>query len=167
MWKTGMAMAALMLAAAPAWAASPDDAALNGLYEAMARGAATASADMIAGAFADDALLLYPDNQPAMDGTAFRASLGQMAASLKPGQLDSRFRIERRLVSDGLAVDNGVLRRTMRRADGREQTSYAKFVVASRRDADGRWRVVTDASLPANEDAWTRVQRTPGLKYDE
>ena len=80
--------------------------------------------------------------------------------------LTSEFRIERRIVSDGLAVDNGVLRRTLKRPDGTAHIQYAKFVVAARRQADGRWKIVTDASMAASQDAWDRAVPAEGLKYD-
>jgi len=163
----GAAVAA-MLAAGPAVAATADDAALNGLYETLAKGAAAADAATIAGAFADDALLLYNDKGPAMQAAAFRASLTAMSERLKTDKvaLVSEYRIERRIVSGDLAVDNGVLRRTLKKADGTAQTQYAKFVVAARRGAGGNWRIVTDASLPASVEAWDKAARGEGLKYD-
>ena len=162
----GAFTAAALATAAPA--ANPDDAALNGLYETLASGAAAASAETIAGVFAEDAILLYEGRTPAMTGAAFRDSLKSMSDRLKTDRvtLSSEFRIERRLVSDGLSVDNGVLRRTMKRPDGTSQTQYAKFVVAARRQTDGRWKIVTDASMAASQEAWDRAVPVEGLKYD-
>lgn len=167
MMKYITAAAAVALAAAPV-SAAPEDPALNGVYETLARGAAAASAETIAGAFADDAILLYEGRAPAMTGPAFRTSLETMSDRLKADRvrLTSEFRIERRIVSGDLAVDNGVLRRTLKRPDGTAQIQYAKFVLATRRQPDGGWKIVTDASMAASEEAWDRAVRVDGLKYD-
>lgn len=80
----GAVFAAGLTIAAPAGAARPEDEALNALYETLARGAASASAETIAAAFADDALLLTNAPGPALHGEAFRASLRGMSDKLRP-----------------------------------------------------------------------------------
>ena len=67
---------------------------------------------------------------------------------------------------DGIALDAGYMRQTIRRGDGQSMTRYARFLVTLQRGADGAWRIIGDASMPADEAAWTALRQTEGLHFD-
>ena len=81
--------------------------------------------------------------------------------------LATRYRIERRSVVGDVAVDAGYMRQEMRRAAGQQpMTMVTKFLVTLRREADGSWHIVADASMPSTEAAWAGAVRAEGLRYD-
>ena len=45
-------------------------------------------------------------------------------------------------------------------------TMITRFLFTLRRQADGSWRILSDASLPSTEAAWTGAVRAGGLRYD-
>ena len=157
-------------AAAPAIAGT-DDAALNRMYETIAAGVAANAGETVTSAFAEDAVALDPRPGPPAEGAAFRAGIARMAQRLKADGVRVRasYRVVQRIVSGDLAVDTGYRRQTMEVAKpGGPQpgTQYHKFLVVARRQADGRWKIVRDASLPASNEAWDAAVRVDGLKYD-
>jgi uncharacterized protein (TIGR02246 family) len=163
--------AAAMLAAATPAAANPADAALNGMYEAIAAGVAANSGAGVTSAFADDAMVLDPRPGPPAQGPAFRAAILRMADRLKAEGVEAKadYRVVRRLVSGDIAVDTGYRRQTMvvAKPDGPQPgTQYHKFLVVAQRQPDGRWKIIRDASLPATREAWDAAVRIEGLKYD-
>jgi len=160
-----------LVAAAPAAAADPADGAINRLYEAIAAGVAANSGEGVTSAFADDAMVLDPRPGAPVEGAAFRAGIQRMADRLKAEgvQVKADYRVVRRIVSGDMAIDTGFRRQTMvtTKAEGPQPgTQYQKFLVVARRQADGRWRIVRDASLPASKEAWDGAARVEGLKYD-
>lgn len=163
--------AAALGAAAPAAAADPADVAINRMYETIAAGVATNSGESVTSAFADDAMVLDPRAGAPAEGAAFRAGVQRMADRLRADgvQVKADYRVVRRIVSGDIAVDAGFRRQTMAttKAEGPQPgTQYHKFLVVARRLADGRWKIVRDASLPATKEAWDAAARTEGLKYD-
>jgi uncharacterized protein (TIGR02246 family) len=162
--------AAAAAMAAPAPAANADDAALNRLYETIAAGVASNSGEAIVAAFAADAVILDPRPAPPLAGDAFRQGITRMAARLKQDgvRVVSAYRIERRTVSAGLAVDIGYRRQTFTPpGEGPEpMVQYHKFLVVAQRQSDGGWKILRDASLPASREAWDAASRAAGLKYD-
>jgi uncharacterized protein (TIGR02246 family) len=166
-WTVAVAVAFSAPAAA---AASRDDAALNRIYEAVAAGVAANSAEAIVAAFADDAVVLDPRPSPPAVGAAFRDGVRRMAAKLKADgvTVTSEYRIERRVVAGDLAVDTGYRRLAFMPAAGgpAPMIQYYKFLVVARRQREGSWKILRDASLPASEAAWAGAVRTDGLKYD-
>ena len=79
------------------------------------------------------------------------------------------YRVIRRIVSGGIAVDTGFRRQTMtsaKAAGPQPGTQYHKFLVVAQRQSDGSWKIVRDASLPATKEAWDGALRVEGLKYD-
>jgi ketosteroid isomerase-like protein len=64
-------------------------------------------------------------------------------------------------------VDAGYMRQEMRRAAGAQpMTMITKFLVTLRRQADGSWRILSDASMPSTETAWVAAVRAGDLRYD-
>lgn len=79
----------------------------------------------------------------------------------------TRYRIERRSFAGDVAIDAGYMRQEMRRAAGAQpMTMITRFLVTLRRQADGSWRILSDASMPSTEAAWTGAVRAEGLRYD-
>jgi ketosteroid isomerase-like protein len=166
----GMAAASAALAV-PAMAGNRADAALNALYESIAAGVAANSGDGVVGAFAGDAMVLDPRPGAPAEGAAFRAGIQRMAERLKADgvQVRADYRIVRRIVSGDIAVDTGFRRQTMAVSKpGAPQpgTQYHKFLVVAQLQADGGWKIVRDASLPASKEAWDAAVKVEGLKYD-
>jgi len=162
--------AALLVAVVPA-SAHPADGALNHLYETIAAGVAVNAGEQVTGAFAADAVVLDPRPGPPATGEAFRAGIARMADRLKADgvEVKAEYRIVRRMVSGDVAVDVGYRRQSMsvtKPGGPMPGTQYQKFLVVAQRQADGGWKIVRDASLPASKEAWDAAERTEGLKYD-
>jgi ketosteroid isomerase-like protein len=159
-----------LVAAAPA-AAHPADGALNRLYEKIAAGVAANSGEEVTGAFAADAVVLDSRPGPPANGEAFRAGIARMAERLKADGVEVKagYRVISRMVTGDVAVDVGYRRQSMAvtKAGGPVPgTQYQKFLVVAQRQADGGWKIIRDASLPASKEAWDAAERTEGLKYD-
>jgi len=166
----GAGAAALVLAV-PAAAQSSADAALNRMYESIAAGVAANAGDAVAGAFAADAVVLDPRPGAPAEGAAFRAGIQRMADRLKADGVTARteYRIVRRMVAGDLAVDTGYRHMTMATSKpgvAMPADQYHKFLVVAQRQADGSWKIVRDASLPASKEAWDGAVRSAGLKFD-
>lgn len=154
--------------AAPA-AAHPADEALNQVYGRLTEAKARNDPAGIAAAFAPEALLIDARPGPATAGSELAARLAPMAARLGADGVTvaTQYRIERRSVAGDVAIDAGFMRQEMRRAAGAQpMTMITKFLVTLRRQADGSWRILSDASMPATEAAWTGAVRAEGLRYD-
>jgi len=165
-----LTLGAASVAAAPAPGDARDDLAINHIYETVAAAVAANSGETIAGAFADDAVVMDPRPSPPAAGEAFRATVVAMAARLKAEGVgvSAQYRIERRIRSGELAIDTGYRRQAMTRPGAAEpMVQYNKFLVVARRQRDGRWKILRDASLPASKEAWDGAVRAPGLKFDE
>lgn len=161
---------ALLAVGVPA-SAYPADGALNRLYETIAAGVAVNSAEQVTGAFAADAVVLDSRPGPPAGGDAFRAGIARMAERLKADGVEVKadYRVIRRMVTGDVAVDVGYRRQSMagtKPGGPVPGTQYQKFLVVAQRQADGGWKIVRDASLPASKEAWDAAARTEGLKYD-
>jgi ketosteroid isomerase-like protein len=164
-------LGAALSAAAVAASAHPADPALNHLYETIAAGVAENSGEQVTSAFAADAMVLDPRPGPPASGEAFRAGIARIAERLKADGVEVKadYRIVRRMVSGGVAVDVGYRRQSIAVAKPggpMPAMQYQKFLVVAQRQADGGWKIVRDASLPASKEAWDAAERTEGLKYD-
>ncbi|HEY0312680.1 MAG TPA: hypothetical protein VGC56_09315 [Allosphingosinicella sp.] len=161
---------AFVVASVPA-SGHPADGALNHLYETIAAGVAVNSGEQVTGAFAADAMVLDPRPGPPASGDAFRTGIARMAERLKAdgAEVKADYRIVRRMVTGDVAVDVGYRRQSMavtRPGGPMPGTQYQKFLVVAQHQADGGWKIVRDASLPASKEAWDAAERTEGLKYD-
>ncbi len=159
-------LAGLVSAAIPC-SAAPEDQAINAVYAELSRARAANDVAGMSGAFAEAGLLVDARPGPAVSG-------GELAARLQPMRdrlvaegmsVDSDYRVERRSVIGDVAVDAGFMRQTITRADGTAQARYARFLVTLRRDGD-RWRIIADASMPAEETAWNAVTPGQGRQFD-
>jgi ketosteroid isomerase-like protein len=161
----GFAVAASLFVA-PALAANRADAALNQVYDTVARGKAEGAVETFVGAFSDQTVVLDHRPGPALVGAEFRKVIETMAPQLKADgvKVDARYRVERRVDGD-VAIDSGYMRQAMQLPDGNSQVRYMKFLVTMRRGATG-WKIAADASMPSTEEAWNSVPRSEGLKYD-
>lgn len=159
---------AASLSAAPA-AAHPQDGAINQLYGRLVAAKARNDAAGVAAAFAPEALLIDARPGAATSGAELAARLTPMAARMAADGVTvaTQYRIERRSVAGDVAIDAGYMRTEMRRAAGEQPlTMITRFLVTLRRQADGSWRILSDASLPSTEAAWAGAVRAEGLRYD-
>jgi len=159
---------AATLSAVPA-AAHPADDAINQVYGRLTEAKAHNDAAGVAAAFAPEALLIDARPGGATSGAELAARLAPMAARMAADGVTvaTQYRIERRSVAGDVAVDAGYMRQEMRRAAGDQpMTMVTKFLVTLRRQADGSWRILSDASMPSTETAWTGAVRAGGLRYD-
>lgn len=162
------AAVAATLIAAPA-AAHPADDAINQLYGRLTEAKAHNDAAGIAAAFAPEALLIDARPGAATSGAELAARLAPMAARMSADGVTvaTQYRIERRSFAGDVAIDAGYMRQEMRRAAGAQpMTMITRFLVTLRRQADGSWRILSDASMPSTEAAWTGAVRAEGLRYD-
>ena len=165
-----IALAFVSLAvAAPAAAESAEDGRINAVYAQLALARADGDVAGMSAAFAPKALLVDPREGPVISGAELSARLQPMTERLTSEgmKIDTAYRIERRSVIGDLVLDAGYMRQTLVRPDGEQQSRYARFLVTIQRDAAGKWRIVGDASIPAEQPAFDAVQRTEGLHYDE
>jgi uncharacterized protein (TIGR02246 family) len=164
-WMWG-ALAAAVAAAAPA-AANPEDAALNRVYTELAAARARHDVAGMASAFAPEALLVDPRPGPPILGTELAERLRPMAARIVADgvSLDTAYRVERRSVAGDIAMDAGYMRQTVTRPGAEPNIRYARFLVTMRRGANGAWRIVGDASMPATQAQWDAAARVDGLQY--
>jgi uncharacterized protein (TIGR02246 family) len=154
---------AATLFAMPA-AAHPADDAINRVYGRLTEAKAHNDAAGVAAAFAPEALLIDARPGGAISGAELAARLDPMAAA--GATVVTQYRVERRSVAGDVAIDAGYMRQDMRRAAGAQPlTMIAKFLVTLRRQADGSWRILSDASMPSAEAAWTGAVRAGGLRY--
>lgn len=162
------AAVAATLVAAPATAHPADDA-LNQVYGRLTDAKARNDAAGVAAAFAPQALLIDARPGAATSGAELAARLAPMAARMAADGVTvaTQYRIERRSVAGDVAVDAGYMRQEMRRAAGAQpMTMITKFLVTLLRQDDGSWRILSDASMPSTEAAWTGAVRAEGLRYD-
>ena len=161
-------LVSVICAAAPAAAANPEDSALNAVYQRLAEARAAGDVEGMANAFGRRGLLVDARPGPAIAGAELAGRLQPMADRLRTenASIDTAYRIERRSVIGGIALDVGFMRQVVRRGDGEAMTRYARFLTTLQRGADGAWRIIGDASMPAQEAAWTALAPTEGLQFD-
>lgn len=159
---------AIACAAAPAAAANPEDGAINAVYQRLAAARAAGDVEGMASAFGSQGLLVDARPGPAIAGAELAGRLQPMANRLRTDNatIDTAYRIERRSVIGGIALDAGFMRQIVRRGDGEAMTRYARFLTTLQRGADGIWRIIGDASMPAQEPAWTALAPAEGLQFD-
>ena len=166
-WMWGAFAAAVAAAATPAAAANPEDAALNRVYTELAAARARHDVPGMASAFAPEALLVDQRPGPPILGTELAERLRPMAARIVADgvSLDTAYRVERRSVAGDIAMDAGYMRQTVTRPGAEPMIRYARFLVTFRRGANGAWRIVGDASMPATQAQWDAAPRGDGLHY--
>lgn len=162
--------ALLLVAAAPAASVSAEapHAALNQVYERIAEGKAAVDADRALAAFDDRVVSVGPRAGPVAAGDAFHQRFRTMAQRIMNDQVsvEADYRIEHREIFGDTAVDAGFMRHRFSRAGTPGQVQYSRFLVTLQRQPNGQWKIIADASAPADEQAWAGVERRPGLKFD-
>jgi ketosteroid isomerase-like protein len=156
-----------LLASAPATAGS-GDAAINAVYSALARARAANDVAGMSSAFEGNALLVDARPGPPISGAELGDRLRPMATRIQADgvKVETAYRIERRTLMGDLAMDAGYMRQTMVRPNGQRGARYARFLVAMRRDPSGGWRIVGDASMPAEQAAFDALTPKEGLHFD-
>jgi uncharacterized protein (TIGR02246 family) len=154
--------------ASPAFAAAPEDAAINAVYQRLAAARAAGDVEGMAAAFGPAGILVDQRPGPPLPGSELAERLRPMAARLTADKvsIETAYRIERRSVIGDIALDAGFMRQTMRRPDGQAGTRYARFLVTMQRDAKGEWRIIGDASMRAEEAQWAELKPVEGLHFD-
>lgn len=157
----------LVLSAAPALA-HEQDAALNGVYTKLASARAANDMAGMIGQFGADGLLVDARPGPVISGAELEERMKPMLARIvsEQGRIDTAYRIERRSVIGDIALDAGFMRQTVNRPGAEPMTRYARFLVTMKRGEDGRWRIIGDASMPAQQAAFDGVARQEGLHFD-
>lgn len=160
--------AVAMAVATPAMAANAEDSALNAVYDRLASARTANDVPGMAGPFAPEGILIDSRPGPAIGGGELAARLQPQAARLVADKVSmaSGYRVERRSVMGAIAIDAGYMRQSMARPGAEPMVRYARFLVTMRRDSDGAWRIVGDASMPSTAEAWNGVARAEGLKHD-
>lgn len=155
-------------ASSPALSANPEDAALNAVYARLAAARAANDVPGMSAAFGAEGILIDARPGAPITGSELAQRLQPMAERVQADgvRISTSYRIERRSVIDDVAVDAGYMRQTMARGDGQTGTRYARFLVTMQREADGKWVIIGDASMPSDEAAFAQVTKQPGLHYD-
>ena len=154
--------------ATPALAANPEDGAINAVYQQLAAARAAGDVRGMAGAFGSEGLLVDARPGPVISGAELAGRLQPMAERLRVenATVETAYRIERRSVIGAIALDAGYMRQRVIRPGAEPMTRYARFLVTLQRGEDGSWRIIGDASMPAQETAWTALARADGLQFD-
>lgn len=163
---TAVAMAIAI--ATPAVAANPEDAALNSVYAALSEARSKNDVEGMASAFGAGGILIDARPGPAISGAELADRLRPMAERVKTDgvKIDTAYRLERRSVMGDIALDAGYMRQTMVRPDNQTGTRYARFLVTMRREANGSWRIIGDASMPSEQSVFDALKPVEGLHYD-
>lgn len=124
---------------------------------------------LLSATVAPEALMIGPRPGPVSSGADLHAGMGatwrKMAAD--GVKFETAFRVERRTVRGDVSVELGYMRQRIIRPDGQMKIGYMHGLATMRRQADGSWRIISDASIPATEAEWNGVARVEGLKYDQ
>jgi uncharacterized protein (TIGR02246 family) len=148
--------------------AHEQDPALNNVYARLASARAANDLGGMTGNFAADGLLVDARPGPVISGAELEARMKPMLERLlsEKGRIDTAYRIERRSVIGEIALDAGFMRQTVSRPGAEPMTRYARFLVTMKRGDDGQWRIIGDASMPAQQSAFEGVVRQEGLHFD-
>jgi ketosteroid isomerase-like protein len=164
-------MMSLLLAVA---AATPSPAseyqAINRVYSSLTAARASHEAAAMASHFDGNALLIDARPAAALKGNDLEARLTPMTARLvsEKVKVTTSYRVEQRAYYGDTIVDAGYMRMQFDAPEGaakpRDMTN--RFMVTMRKGTDGRWRIVGDASLPANPEVWDSLKPVAGLHFD-
>ncbi len=155
-------------AAAPL-SAHPADGEINAVYGELVRARLAGDIGAMTAHFPAEAILIDARPNPALGGgPELAAALAPQVARITADgvKVETQYRIERRSVTDDVAVDAGYMRMQMTRPDGQIGLHHARFLVTMRKDSSGKWRIIGDASIRTDEAAWQRAPRAAGLRYD-
>lgn len=168
--KIGLGGLALLSIHAAAASAHPENSNINAVYERLVQARVAADVDGMAAAFPAEAILIDARPSPPIGGghelqDRLRPQVERMVA--EGVKIRTKYRVERRSVSADFAVDAGYMRMEMVRPGAEPNVRYARFLVTMKRDASSQWRIIADASMPADEARWNAAPRVPGARYDD
>ena len=93
-----------------------------------------------------------------------------MAARLRESQIraTTKYRVEQRAYYGDTVVDTGYMRMQFEAPAGasKPKDMISRFMTAMRQSPDGRWRIVGDASMPADAATWDALKPAAGLHFD-
>lgn len=140
--KAGSADSAAMAGDAMSAAAPADDNATRASIEKM-RGDWKAAADKddaktVAAMYADDAVIVTSDSPPANGRAEIETSLARGFPVSKLESIDSKELV----VSGDIAYDYGTYRQEVTLPSGKKQMVNGHYLVVSRRQPDGTWKIV-------------------------
>jgi uncharacterized protein (TIGR02246 family) len=163
------AVAVAVLSSAPVSAAQAENDAINAVYERLVQAKAEISARRVAEAFDENATLITPRPGPPIRRNELQQGLESMAARMADGKVrvSTSYRIESRAVLGDVAVDSGYMRTLFAAPEGapKPMDMYSRFLVTLKRGADGSWKIIGDASLPADTAAWNNAKQAQGLAF--
>jgi uncharacterized protein (TIGR02246 family) len=121
-----------------------DESAIRATAEEWGQAIANKDLDQTLSYYAEDAWV-YPQNAPIAKTADERRSVWGAFFAM-PGASDMRGDITRVEVarSGDLAVEYGTFAMTMNDKSGKPTTENEKYIVAWRKQADGKWRVIAD-----------------------
>jgi ketosteroid isomerase-like protein len=154
--------------AAPVAAAEAEYPLLNKVYVNLSHARAAHDVPGMASAFSSKGLLIDARPGPAISGGELGKRLESMSARIKADgvKIETAYRIERRSVIGDVAVDVGYMRQTMMRPDGQRSVRYSRFLVTMRHFPETGWRIIGDASMPAEQAAFDGLSPSDGLHFD-
>lgn len=154
--------------AAPASAGSPDDAGINAVYAKLSQARAAHDVEGMVSAFSSDGLLVDARPGPVITGGELEGRLRPMAERVANEgiKIATSYRLERRSVMGDVALDAGYMRQTMERPNAEQTSRYSRFLVTMRRETDGVWRIIGDASMPAEQAQFDALKPVQGLYYE-
>lgn len=157
----------LVFTAIPA-AAHEQDGAINSVYARLASARAANDLPGMTGHFSAEGLLVDARPGPVISGAELEGRMKPMLERLlsEKGKIDTAYRIERRSILGDIALDAGFMRQTVSRPGVEPMTRYARFLVTMKRGGDGQWRIIGDASMPAQQAAFDGLPRREGLHFD-
>ena len=161
------AVAVAVLSSAPVSAAQAENEAINVVYEHLVQAKAENSPARVAEAFDENATLITPRPGPPIRRNGLQQALESMAARMADGRVrvSTAYRIESRAVLGDVAVDSGYMRTLFTAPEGapKPMDMYNRFLLTFKRGADGSWKIIGDASLPADTAAWNNAKQVQGL----
>lgn len=169
MKKIHLAAAVAMLCASPApLAAHQQDNAINDVYATLASARAANDLAGMTRHFGAEGLLVDARPGPVISGSELGERMKPILQRIlsEKGRIDTAYRIERRSVIGDILIDAGFMRQTIARPGAEPMIRYARFLVTMQQGRDGKWRIIGDASMPAQQAAFDGVARTAGLQFD-
>jgi len=118
--------------------AENEEASVRGAIEGLIAADNNGNADLVAGFYADDAILLPPEG-PALSGRAVIRN--HYVGLFSKSTLTLTTRSDETLVFGDTAIDRGVVTGTLQPRDGAPVPLNDQYLMVLRRDSAGRWKV--------------------------
>jgi ketosteroid isomerase-like protein len=165
------AIALAVASSASVSASRAENDAINAVYQHLTRAKLENSPEKVAQEYDANATLIDPRSGPPMRGSGLDQSLKSITDRMasEKVRVSTAYRVESRAVLGNVAVDSGYMRTLLTAPAGapKPKDMYTRFLVTFKRRSDGSWRIIGDASLPADAAAWNNLKRVEGLAFDE